>query len=80
MLQVAVRAWGNSQGIRLPKEILDQLGITVSDVLNVKVENGMIVLQKEFTHRSFKERLADYDGEISVYEFDWGDPVGKEIL
>ena len=79
-MQVAVRAWGNSQGIRLPKEVLDQLGITTSDVLDLKVENGVIMLQKAFTHRSFKERLADYEGEISIYDFDWGEPVGKEIL
>lgn len=33
-----------------------------------------------FKHRSFEERVAEYDGEISICEFDWGEPVGKEIL
>ena len=33
-----------------------------------------------FEHKSFGERLKEYDGEIEVYEFDWGKPEGREIL
>jgi antitoxin MazE len=80
MEQVAIKAWGNSQGIRIPKDILDKLGIQVSDVLELDVKNDTIILRKSFKHKTFKERLAEYNGEISVCDFDWGEPVGKEIL
>lgn len=33
-----------------------------------------------FEHKSFVDRLEEYDGEIEVYEFDWGKPVGREVL
>lgn len=33
-----------------------------------------------FEHKSFVERLKEYDGEIEVYEFDWGKPEVREIL
>ena len=33
-----------------------------------------------FEHKPFVERLKEYDGEIEVYEFDWGELVGREIL
>ena len=33
---------------------------------------------KVFEHKSFVERIKEYDGEIEVYEFDWGEPVGRE--
>ena len=33
-----------------------------------------------FEHKSFSERLKEYDGEIEVYEFDWGKHEGREIL
>lgn len=46
----------------------------------MNVENDTIVLRKNFKHRSFEERLAEYNGEILVCDFDWGDPVGKEFL
>ncbi len=36
--------------------------------------------KKQFVHKSFEERLAEYNGEISVCDFDWGEPVGRELL
>ena len=48
MLQTAVRQWGNSTGIRLSKEVLEQSKIQVNDVLEVTTAfNGMIILQKQ---------------------------------
>ena len=29
---------------------------------------------------TFEERLAGYNGEISVCDFDWGEASGREIL
>ena len=80
MEQVAIRSWGNSQGIRIPKEILEKLQLKVSDILDITVENDTIVLKKQFVHKSFEERLAEYNGEISVCDFDWGEPMGRELL
>ena len=80
MAHVAIRSWGNSQGIRIPKDILDRMDLKVSDVLDIEVEDDTIVLKKQFVHKSFEERLADYDGKISVCDFEWGEPVGREIL
>lgn len=80
MEQVAVKAWGNSQGIRIPKEILDKLDIHISDMLQLGIENDAIVLKKVYKHKTFEERLAEYNGKISVSDYDWGEPVGKELL
>ncbi|MBR1599766.1 MAG: AbrB/MazE/SpoVT family DNA-binding domain-containing protein [Lachnospiraceae bacterium] len=78
--QVAIKPWGNSQGIRIPKNILEKLNIEVSDVLQIGVENDSIVLRKAFKHKTFEERVAEYNGEISICDFDWGEPEGKELL
>ena len=80
MEQVTVRPWGNSQGIRMPKTILDKLNIHSSDTLQIEVVDETIVLRKIFKHKTFEERLAEYDGEISVCDFEWGEPVGRELL
>ena len=37
MDQVAIRAWGNSQGIRLNKDIMDKMDLKVSDVLDIEI-------------------------------------------
>ena len=80
MEEVAVRAWGNSQGIRIPKTILERMKLKVSDVLSIEIENDAIVLRKKFVHKTFEERLAEFHGEISTYDFDWGEPEGRELL
>ena len=78
--QVMIRPWGNSQGIRIPKSILEKLNISISDTLQLDVKDDAIVLKKTFKHKSFEERLAEYNGKISVEDFDWGDSMGKELV
>ncbi len=80
MEQVAIRSWGNSQGIRIPKDILEKLQLKTSDVLDIGIDNDSIVLRKSFEHKTFEERLAKYDGNISICDFDWGEPKGREML
>ena len=46
-MEVQVRAWGNSQGIRLPKTVLKEAGFQPDDTLFVKAENGHIVLYQD---------------------------------
>lgn len=78
--QVSIKPWGNSQGIRIPKYVLEKLNLGISDILQMELVGDTIVLKKNFKHRTFEERVAEYGGEISIYDFDWGAPAGKEII
>ncbi len=79
-MQAQVKAWGNSQGIRISKDILKEANIFVNDVLNVNVSNGQILLTKPFRHKTLEERAADYGGKLDLDgEFDWGQPTGREV-
>lgn len=78
--QVSIKPWGNSQGIKIPKNILEKLNIGISDTLQIEIAHDAIVLRKAFKHKTFEERVAEYGGEISVCNFDWGEPIGKELL
>lgn len=73
MEMVALKPWGNSQGIRIPKSILQQLNIESSDLMQISVEDEAIVLRKVYRHKSFEERLSAYGDEITVSDFDWDD-------
>lgn len=76
---VQVKAWGNSQGIRLSKEILENAGIRINDILNIELIDGNIVIKKTHKHRTLEERAAEYQGKVGPYEdFDWGKPAGQE--
>lgn len=79
-MQAQVKTWGNSQGIRISKDILQEANIAIDDVLNVKVANGMITLVKPFRHKSLEERAAEFDGKLNLDgEHDWGETMGDEV-
>ena len=79
-MQAQVKEWGNSQGIRLSKEILKSAGIGLNEVLDVTVSNGVITLVKPFRHKSLEERAAEFGGRLMLDgEYDWGEPVGREV-
>lgn len=79
-MQAQVKEWGNSQGIRLPKELLKSAGIALNEVLDVTVSNGVITLTKSFRHKTLEERAEEFDGKLMLDgEYDWGRPVGREV-
>lgn len=74
-----VKSWGNSQGIRISKDILREADIKVDEVLEVKVSKGRIVLEKAFKHKTLEERAEEFGGRLNLDgEYDWGEPVGNE--
>lgn len=80
MMQTQVKAWGNSQGVRISKEVLQAASISINDTLDIKVSNGMIVLVKPFRHKTLEERAAEFGGKLALDgEYDWGEAVGREV-
>lgn len=53
---IKVSAWGNSLGVRLPKSVVEELGIEADTSLVFEVRNGQIILRPE----SIKYRKSDY--------------------
>ena len=80
-MEVQLKPWGNSQGIRLPKSILKEAGFQPDTTLVVEAENGRIVLYPALKHKTLEERAAEYGGQLNLDgELDWrGDPVGNEV-
>ncbi len=75
-----VKAWGNSQGIRIPKEALRDADFAIDDTLDIRVSSGMITLVKPFRHKTLEERAAEFGGKLDLDgEFDWGEPAGREV-
>lgn len=80
MLAGTITKWGNSQGVRLPKSLLNELNWTVNDEILLSLREGKLVLEKStLTHKSIQELFKGYAEEYVPYEIDWGEPKGKEI-
>ena len=72
--------WGNGQGIRITRGIMEEARMDVNELLDVSVKDGRIVIEKAFKHRTLEERAAEYGGMLGPYEeFNWGEPVGEKL-
>ncbi len=79
-MQVQLKPWGNSQGIRFSKEFLKSAGFRPNEVLTAEVADGKIILSRGFQHRSLQERAAAYGGKLNLSEeVDWGESAGDEV-
>ena len=79
-MEVQLKPWGNSQGIRLSKEFLSSAGIKPDEALLAQALDGQIVLSKKVRHRSLRERAEAYRGELRLSEeLDWDAPQGSEV-
>lgn len=79
-MQLTLKQWGNSCGVRFTKEFMKQAGVKVDDTLDASFEDGRIILTPGFRHRSLRERAAEYGGNLNLSdEINWGEPVGNEV-
>jgi antitoxin MazE len=80
-MHTKIQKWGNSQGIRFPKHILQETHINVGDELNVFVSNGKIIIEPLNNVKNkynIKELVARIPKDYVSKELEWGKPVGKE--
>lgn len=76
-----LQKWGNSQGLRIPKSFVEQLGLHDNDKLEVSIEQELIVIRRAAKRRmSFEERMEGYTGQYTLSEWDTGTSVGNEYF
>ena len=77
-----VQKWGNSQGLRISKELLSNADIEVGDTVNVAVRDGVLVVTPVNRVRGTGNLAQLVKGIKKGYkpeELDWGQPVGREV-
>jgi len=76
-----VQKWGNSQGLRFTKEMLEEAQIDVGDEVKVSVRGGRIIVEpltKVRGRYKLKQLVAKIRKDHRAEEIDWGPPAGKE--
>jgi antitoxin MazE len=76
-----IQKWGNSQGLRLAKNLLADAHLGVGDEVDVNVKDGIMVVTPAKRIRgqlSLEDIVARIPESYQTGEVDWGEPVGKE--
>ena len=79
-VEVQLKPWGNSQGIRISKELLAIAGFETDENLCIEATSGQLVIKKQFKHQTLAERAEKFGGELNLStELDWDEPSGNEV-
>ena len=80
-MHTTIQKWGNSHGIRIPKQLMDALDLRESDRVEISRHKDVITIRKAAKrHRTLEERMAGYEGSYEFSEWDTGTSVGNEVL
>ena len=75
-----IQKWGNSQGIRIPKKMLETLDLKVNDSISIEEGENCLKIKKVEEKLSNIEKLFfNYEDEYEKIDLDWDNEVGKEI-
>jgi antitoxin MazE len=77
-----VQKWGNSQGLRLSKELLADVRIDVGDAVDVTVHGGSLVITPARRVRGgidLEQLVGRIPDDYQPEDLDWGPPVGREV-
>ena len=74
-----ISKWGNSQGLRLSKDLLSLASIEVGDDVEVQVSEHRISIVKVKRNRfDLAELVSKIPADYRATEVGWGPPAGRE--
>ena len=76
-MTVALKKWGNSLALRIPKDIATTLSIEYNSNMELSIENGALVLKPQKNSR-LEDLVSKINSSNLHNEIDTGKSVGNE--
>lgn len=77
-MEIRLQKWGNSDGIRIPSNILKTLNLKTNDKLILEqVDDKIVILIPKRKKISLEERFKQYNGDNLAKEFEWDESKGN---
>jgi antitoxin MazE len=76
-----IQKWGNSQGLRITRELLENAHLAVGDEVDVTVKDGSLIVTPVRQVRgkySLEELVGKIPKDYKPQGEQWGEPMGKE--
>jgi antitoxin MazE len=78
-MTATISKWGNSNGLRLSKEIMERLGLAAGDKVKLGIVDGKLIIEPlERTCYDIRELVKEIPGDYEAMEF-FDDREGREI-
>lgn len=77
-MQVQLARWGNSLGLRIPKDIAARFGLSEGGRVEIEAEGDRIVIRMDRPRYDLDDLLTGMSPEDMRGAFDWGPDLGRE--
>jgi len=77
-MQVQLARWGNSLGLRIPKDIAARFGLSEGGRVEIEAEGDRIVIRTDRPRYDLDELLTGMSPGAMRDTFDWGPDIGRE--
>lgn len=77
-MSIKIARWGNSLGIRIPKQIAEQVKLEEGDEIEITKEGNRLILTPQKKKYTLEELLDGMNEEHLHSEVDWGEAMGRE--
>lgn len=83
-MKTKAQKWGNSLAVRIPRNVVQEIGLKPQDALTIEVQKGRIVLVPaekagKIPHYRLEDLLKGAKKRMRHPEVDFGPPVGREV-
>jgi antitoxin MazE len=78
-----ISRWGNSLGVRIPKDVASRVGFTEGARVEIEVSDGHVVISRSKPRYKLADLLkgmTPHDLREASREADFGPDVGREII
>ncbi|MGJ0330669.1 AbrB/MazE/SpoVT family DNA-binding domain-containing protein [Aliarcobacter cryaerophilus] len=75
-----ISKWGNSQGLRMPKDIMESLHLHVGDDVNITILDGKVILEpikKDILNYDLNDLISKIPNDYKASE-EFDTIIGKE--
>lgn len=79
-MQVQVARWGNSLGLRIPRDIAARMGLRAGARVEVEAEGDRIIVTPARRRHVLADLLTGMTPEAMREAFDWGPERGREAV
>lgn len=78
-MKTKIQKWGNSLGVRLPKNIAEQKSLREGLAVSVILKNDQIVIEPEAEELSLSSLLTEINSKNLHSETEWSQARGNEV-
>lgn len=79
-MKTKLARWGNSLAVRLPKDLTEALHLTEGTALDIKVEDGMLLLRPTQPRYRLNDLLGGVTPRRMRSAWSWGPDKGREVV